>query len=82
MYGERRNPYGDLAIAITGQLAVFLGGTEDSFTGLLLVLIAKADPINKARLRSAFPEVVRAYDTWMSFDTAPTWDQLKSALSP
>lgn len=78
---DRRNPYGDLPITTTGQLAVFLGGSATSFTGLLLVLISKADPGNKAKLRLAFPEAVLAYDTWMAFDTAPTWDQLKAAFT-
>jgi len=40
-----------------GDLALFLGGSEDSFTGLLLVLITKAQatPENYGRLKLAFP---------------------------
>ncbi|HEV2452007.1 MAG TPA: hypothetical protein VGS62_08775 [Streptosporangiaceae bacterium] len=65
----------------TGDLALFLGGSGDSFTGLLLTLIAKADPGNKARLRMAFPREVAAFDGWQSMSPAPTFRQLREALA-
>jgi len=37
----------DAVVRFTGDLARFLGGDADSFTGLLLELIAKADPPNR-----------------------------------
>lgn len=83
----RRGPqtYGGLAadqvISRTGALAVFLGGSEDSFTGILLYLTSKADPGNRARLRSAFPRQVRAWETWMSTVPAPTAAQLAALLA-
>ncbi len=46
------------------DLVLFLGGSPDSFTGLLLVLIAKADPGNRARLTEAFPRQVAAWEEW------------------
>ena len=47
------------------HLALFLGGSADSFTGQLLHLIAKADPGNRARLRAGFPQEVAAWEMWM-----------------
>ena len=64
----------------TGDLAVFLGGSENSFTGLLLVLLQKADPGNVARIRRGFPEIVRAWETWNSMSPVPTAAQLRAAL--
>lgn len=66
----------------TGDLAVFLGGSEDSFTGLLLVLIAKAQatPENYSLLKFAFPREVRAWETWQSMSPVPTFAQLREAL--
>jgi ABC-type amino acid transport substrate-binding protein len=46
------------------QLALFLGGDLTSFTGDLLRLIAKADPINLNRLVQGFPREVRAFVMW------------------
>jgi hypothetical protein len=43
---------------------LFLGGSAGSFTGLLLVLIAKADPGDRRRLRQAFPREVAAWELW------------------
>jgi hypothetical protein len=64
----------------TGDLARFLGGSEDSFTGLLLVLFQKADPGNLARLKSAFPRVHEAWAMWNAISPAPTPRQLEEAL--
>jgi hypothetical protein len=38
-----------------GDLAVFCGGSHDSFTGQLLALMRNADPGNRVRLAWAFP---------------------------
>jgi hypothetical protein len=66
----------------TGDLAVFLGGSEDSFTGLLLVLICKAQstPENFSRLTLAFPREVTAWLMWNAMSPAPTFSELRAAL--
>lgn len=46
------------------ELALFLGGDATTFTGDLLRLIAKADPINLNKLVSVFPREVRAFIMW------------------
>ncbi len=63
-----------------GDLASALGGSEDSFTGCLLKLIAKADPDNRERLRLAYPRVVRAWEVWMTMRPTPTADELQAEL--
>ena len=70
----------DRTIYSTSELALFLGGSETSFTGMLLVLIQKADSGNKARLRLGFPREVMAYDNWQSMSPAPTFAQLREAM--
>jgi len=55
----------DHPLATYADLALALGGSEDSFTGDLLRLIAKADPRNRARLRAGFPLQVAAWEIWM-----------------
>ena len=65
----------------TGDLAVFLGGSESSFTGLLIVLMQKADPGNLARLRLAFPREVLAWEVWNSMSPVPTFGELREALA-
>ena len=69
----------DTGIPTTGVLALFLGGSEDSFTGLLLTLIAKADPERRVLLGAAFPREVMAWATWMEVD-APTFATLRAEL--
>jgi hypothetical protein len=66
----------------TGDLAVFLGGSEDSFTGLLVVLITKAQatPENFSRLELAFPREVAAWKMWQSMSPTPTFRELREAL--
>jgi hypothetical protein len=39
-------------------------GDESSFNAQLLRLIAKADAHNRERIRLAFPDIVRDYETW------------------
>lgn len=63
-----------------GDLARALGGSEDSFTGQLLKLVAKADPDNRERLRIAFPRAVRAWELWMATSPTPTAGELLAAL--
>lgn len=70
----------DQLIHSIGLLALVLDGTGDSFTGQLLLLIAKADPGNREALRRGFPDAVSAYETWQSFRDAPTAAQLEAAL--
>jgi hypothetical protein len=70
----------DMTIGTTAYLALFLGGSVDSFTGKLLELMQKADPGNLARLDRAFPREARARDMWNSMSPAPTFAQLREAL--
>lgn len=63
-----------------GDLALFLGGDETSFTGDLLRLIVKADRGNREQLRLAYPDVVAAWELWMSMSPTPTADELADAL--
>lgn len=70
----------DARIRLLSDLALFLWGSEDSFTGFLLYLIAKADLFNLARLRIAFPETVAAYEAWQRCDPAPTAAELRNAI--
>jgi hypothetical protein len=65
----------------TGDLAVFLGGSEDSFTGLLMVLIAKADPENRVRLKLAFPRQVAAWELWQACSSVPTFAQMREIMA-
>jgi hypothetical protein len=47
-----------------GTLALFLGGSHDSWTGEFLRLIAKSDHAHRAKLRLAYPVHVRAFEVW------------------
>jgi hypothetical protein len=61
------------------ELCLFLDGSATSFTGMLLTLIEKADPGNRARLRAEFPRHVAAWETWVAI--APcTWGELEAAI--
>lgn len=64
-----------------GDLALLLGGSETSFTGQLLLLIAKADPGNRARLAVAFPRAVRAWELWQATSPTPIAVQLLAELA-
>lgn len=79
----RTAEWDDLQLWGTGDLARFLGGSEDSFTGLLLVLIAKAQstPANFSRLELAFPREVAAWKMWQSMSPVPTIRELREALA-
>jgi hypothetical protein len=76
------SPWDDMQLYGTGDLARFLGGSEDSFTGLLLVLITKAQstPANFSRLELAFPREVAAWKMWNSMSPVPTARELREAL--
>ena len=63
---KREDAWRARPITHTGELAVVLGGSADSFTGELLRLIAKADPWNRRKLLPAFPREVVAYAYWMA----------------
>ena len=47
------------------NIQLILEGHGDWFTAQLLRLIAKADNINRERLRVGFPEEVKAYESWL-----------------
>ena len=68
-------------IHATGDLALFLGGSHDSFTGKLLELVAKADPENRGRLKLAFPRQVLAWQQWQSCSPAPTFGQMRDLMA-
>lgn len=69
-------------IRTAGDLARFLGGDADSFTGDLLHLIAKADPGNRERLGIAFSREVCAWQLWQGFEQRPTalelWQEMEA----
>lgn len=44
------------------------GEDRDNFSFLLFHLIAKADMMNKERLRRSFPQHVKCYEKWMELD--------------
>jgi hypothetical protein len=62
------------------DLCLFLGGSDDSFTGDLLRLIAKADPGNRERLRLAYPRVVAAWQVWDKAASPLSADQLDKMI--
>jgi hypothetical protein len=47
-----------------GDVGAALDGDATNFTTQLLRLIAKADPLNRERLRVAYPEAVAAWEKW------------------
>lgn len=59
-------------------LCLALGGDSDSFTGDLLRLIAKADPVNRTRLMLAFPGEVVAWEHWVAKAPAITAGEIVS----
>lgn len=74
----------DMPMPMVGDLALFLGGSDDSFTGDLLRLMRKADPGNRRVLAGAFPredEALRKWE-WLSDVSggAPSMGQLRDAL--
>jgi hypothetical protein len=75
----------DRPMSTVDQVALFLGGSGDSFTGQLLMLFLKADPGNWSRLARAFPAEAVALRAWQDWsrreDRAPTWRELNEYLS-
>jgi hypothetical protein len=62
------------------ELCLFLDGSPSSFTGMLLTLIEKAEPVNRRKLRQEFPRKVAAWETWR--EIAPcTWGELEAATA-
>jgi hypothetical protein len=64
-----------------GELCLFLKGSPDSFTGMLLALLAKSDPGNLARLRRLFPRHVAAWEIWVVRAPQLTYGELEEALA-
>jgi hypothetical protein len=54
-------------------------GTGASFTADLLNLIARADPLNLARLNTAYPDEVAAWMIWREYAPHVTCGQLRAA---
>lgn len=65
---------------LLGDVALALGGSDDSWTGDLLRLVAKADPERRDLLRLAFPREVDLWLIWQSLEPAPTCGQLLGFL--
>lgn len=65
---------------LAGDLAIFLGGSEDSFTGALISLCGKADPANLAKLAEVFPVEVTAWRVWQTLPV-PTFGELSAAIA-
>lgn len=62
---------GDHVLQDFSDLSLFLGGDDTSFTGQLLRLIAKADPINLNQLSLGYPRHVQAYLMWRACAPIP-----------
>jgi hypothetical protein len=75
----RAEPFDDWPVPTLGALAVPLGGSWDSFTGQLLLLIQKADVGNRARLACAFPREVVAVEVWTAIGPA-TWGEIRTLV--
>lgn len=78
-------PGSDEPMSGLGDLALYLGGSENSFTGELLKLIVKAQatPSNMQRLAIAFPIEVQTWQAWMDMHVegrAPTAAELTAQL--
>lgn len=69
----------DYPLSGLGDLAIFFGGSDDSWTGLFLRLVAKSDHEHRERLREAFPLLVVGWEVWMR-QTSPTVGSLATAL--
>ena len=72
----------DRQILGSGELALFLGGSPDSFTGKLLEYRRQGtDPENRGRLKIAFPRQVLAWEQWQSCSPAPTFAQMRELMA-
>lgn len=88
-YGFYRIPelWADRQMTLVDDLALFLEGSGDSFTGDLLRLMRKADPGNRSALRAAFPKIDAALFHWerlsplVNVAGGPTMRQLLTALN-
>lgn len=82
MINERLNPHGmnrNEPVTDYPALALFLGGSDDSWTGAFLRLVAKSDPEHRDRLREAFPVHVAAWEAWRAM-ARPTVGDLIDAI--
>ena len=70
----------DARVKLLSDLALFMRGSQDSFTGRLLELIAHADPGNRSCLYRGFPEVVFTYEAWMACSETPTASELREQI--
>lgn len=48
------------------ELCIALGGSDTSWTGRFLKLVAKSDPQHRAQLRRAAPDLVAGWEAWMT----------------
>jgi len=70
----------DHPLDATGDLALALGGSPDSWTGKVLKLLAESDDEHVARLAAGIPELVRAYRLWRSTERTPTAGEFLTLL--
>lgn len=71
------NPMSDLYPRSTKwkfEMERAMSGKGDWFTSHLLRLIAKADPVNRERLRMGFPDEVAAYERWLNSEGEFTYE--------
>ncbi len=71
----------DMLVKDGGRLALFLGGSPTDFIGLLIHLIAKADPGHRGRLRLGFPDEVLAWELWSAMEDVPTARELVTVIA-
>jgi hypothetical protein len=72
----------DRPVLHVGDLALVLGGSDDSWTGDFLRLVAKSDPGHRGRLRAAFPLEVRLWERWMREENqTPSYGQMWMQLA-
>lgn len=72
----------DRPVQHVADLALILGGSDDSWTGDFLRLVAKSDPEHRAKLRAAFPLEVRLWERWMREENeTPSYGQMWMQLA-
>ena len=67
----------DRPITQLDELAIFLGGSPDSYTGYLLALIEKAGRADLGKLAHVYPREVALWVIWNAILPAPTFGQME-----
>lgn len=71
----------DRPVVTYADLARYLGGSPDSWTGDFLRLVAKSDPQHRAALRRAAPYAVAAWEIWQTAERPVTGAELTERLA-